>query len=193
MKRWTVAEYHGLRDQGFLRDGDPIELIDGLLVYKDRRDAGDEPMTIGRRHTIAVDVLSLLNQQLIGSGVYMRVQSPIILADQQEPEPDGCLMRGTPLDYRHKDFTAADALLTIEVADTSLEEDRETKQQIYAEAEIPVYWIVNLRHNTVEVYEQPDRQSGEYRIRRDLVPGESASIGLPDGKQVSVPVSDLVG
>ena len=150
-------------------------------------------MTIGRRHTIAVDVLSLLNQQLIGSGVYMRVQSPIILADTQEPEPDGCLMRGTPLDYRNKDFTAADALLTIEMADTSLEEDRETKQRIDTGAEIPVYWIVNLRHNTVEVYEQPDRQSGEYRIRRNLVPGDSATIALPGGQTVALPISDLVG
>lgn len=193
MKRWTVAEYHGLIEKGFLQEGAPFELIDGLLMCKDRRDSGGDPMTIGHRHSLAVDVLGLINQQLMGSGCYIRVQSPVAMGEEQEPEPDASLIRGAPQDFRSKKFTWIAALLVIEVADSSLEFDRTTKQRIYAAAGIPAYWIVNLRHNKVEVYEQPDAQSGEYRIRRDLVAGESANIPLPSGQTISVPVSDLVG
>lgn len=193
MKRWTVAEYHGLRDQGFLHDGDPIELIDGLLVYKDRRDSGGDPMTVGERHIVAVRKLARLDRQVEPYGCFAQTQLPVLLLGTHEPEPDACVLSGSPDDASKALVTEADIVLIIEVADSSLENDRAVKQRVYATAGIPVYWIVNLRHNTVEVYEQPDAQSGEYRIRRDLVPGESATIALPGGQTVFVPVSDLVG
>ena len=193
MKRWTVSEYHALRDRGILADGAPIELIDGFLMYKDRRDSGVPSMSHGPRHANGVEQLASLDHQLVNSGHYMRTQLPVVLGEHQEPEPDACVIRGQRSDFRERLPQSRDILIVIEVADTSLDEDRSKKLQIYASVAIPTYWIVNLRHNTVEVYEQPDPQSGEYRIRRDLVPGESATIALPSGQTVSVPVSDLVG
>jgi Uma2 family endonuclease len=193
MKRWTVTEYHELRDRGILADGAPIELIDGFLMYKDRGESGVRSMSHGPRHAYSVEQLASLDHLLLNSGHYMRTQLPVVLADIQEPEPDGCVVRGRRSDFRERLPRSSDLVLVIEVADTSLEDDRERKLRIYATAAILTYWIVNLRHNTVEVYEQPDPQSGEYRIRRDLVPGESATIALPGGQTVLVPVRDLVG
>lgn len=193
MKRWTVSEYHALRDRGILRDGAPIELIDGFLMYKDRGDSGAPSMSHGPKHANCVEQLASLDHRLVNTGHYVRTQLPIVLGEHQEPEPDACVIRGRRSDFRERLPQSRDVLLVIEAADTSLDEDRSKKLQIYASVAIPTYWIVNLRHNTVEVYEQPDAQSGEYRIRRDLVAGQSATITLPGGATVEVPVSDLVG
>lgn len=50
---------------------------------------------------------------------------------------------------------ANDVLLVIEVADSSLEYDRETKLPLYAKANIPEVWLVNLIENIVEIYSDP--------------------------------------
>lgn len=52
--RLTVDQYHRMIDSGILREGEPIELLDGVLVYKDRSDRGEDPMTVGKRHALAV-------------------------------------------------------------------------------------------------------------------------------------------
>jgi Uma2 family endonuclease len=74
-----------------------------------------------------------------------------------------------------------------------LDRNRRIKQRAYAAAEIPEYWIVNLRNNTIEVYEQPDAERGEYRVRRDRQPGETIEITMPDGAKVAVSVAEILG
>jgi Uma2 family endonuclease len=118
---------------------------------------------------------------------------PITIRPRHEPEPDGAIVRGEPLEYRDRNPAPAECCLVIEGADSSLENDRRRKQRIYASAAIAVYWIVNLRNNTVEVYEQPDPEKGEYRVRRDRQPGESIQISLLGGATVAVQVDELLG
>jgi Uma2 family endonuclease len=191
LKEWTVDEYHQLIEHGIIQDGAPVELLDGMLVCKDRGE-GDRPMTYGPRHAFLISALMALNDLLKPHGCYMRLQQPLTIRPRHEPEPDGAVVRGTPLDYREHNPTPSDCLLVIEGADSSLADDRRRKQRIYATAGIPIYWIVNLRHNTVEVYEQPDTERGEYRVRRDRQVGESVEIQLPKGAVVLVRVSDLL-
>lgn len=149
-------------------------------------------MTYGPRHAFLVSALMALNELLKPYGFYIRLQQPITIRPRHEPEPDGAVVRGDHLDYRDHNPTPADCVLVIEGADSSLYDDRKRKQRIYSEAGIPIYWIVNLRHNTVEVYEQPDPERGEYRVRRDRQIGETIEICLPEGVVIPVRVSDLL-
>src|SRR5437868_4533865 len=167
VKRWNVDEYHKMIDLGLLRDGAPIELIDGMLVYKDRGESGGRPMVQGSRHHLAVAQLVQLNAVLDRLGFHIRIQSSITVSPNHEPEPDGVVLPGKPVDYRRIP-TARDTALVIEVADLSLEYDRTVKKQMYATAAIPLYWIVNLRQNIVEVYEQPDLIEARYLKHQDF-------------------------
>jgi Uma2 family endonuclease len=191
VKEWTVDEYHQLIKHGILHDGDPIELLDGMLVYKDRGE-GDRPMTYGPRHAFLISALMALNDLLKPHGYYVRLQQPLTIEPRNEPEPDGAVVRGSPRDHADHNPGPTDCCLVIEGADSSLRGDRSRKQRIYSEAGISVYWIVNLRHNTVEVYEQPDSERREYRVRRDSQLGDTLEIRLPEGQVISVRVADLL-
>jgi Uma2 family endonuclease len=85
------------------------------------------------------------------------------LREDSEPEPDLALLasEGPPGQHPAPD----DILLIIEVADTSLEHDRDTKLPLYAAAGIPEYWLVNLADRSVDVYREPDGATYARRTR----------------------------
>ena len=86
---------------------------------------------------------------------YIRVAKPIRLpTESSEPEPDRCVVRGGIRDYSARHPGPADLALVVEVADSSLEDDR-MQADIYGRAGIPVYWIFNLIDRQVEVYSKP--------------------------------------
>jgi Uma2 family endonuclease len=117
---------------------------------------------------------------------------PITLADSV-PEPDIAVIRG-PLDqYNERHPAAGDVGLVIEVADTSVEEDQGWKQQIYARARIPTYWIVNLVDEQVEVHTRPVAgRSPRYRDREVFARGTSVSATLGSEQLGPLAVSDLL-
>ena len=77
----------------------------------------------------------------------IRAQLPLMPSPTSAPEPDVAVVAGQRTDYDHCHPTTA--LLLVEIADTSLPQDRLTKSRIYAAAGIPEYWIVNLRDQCV--------------------------------------------
>jgi Uma2 family endonuclease len=79
------------------------------------------------------------------------------------PEPDIAVVAGCLEDYDH--VHPHEALLIVEVADTSLVQDRLTKAGIYAAAAIPEYWIVDVRGQRVEVHRQPAAAERRYELR----------------------------
>jgi Uma2 family endonuclease len=192
LKRWTVDEYHQLIDSGVILDGAPIELLDGVLVYKDRGE-GDRPMTYGPRNATCVRRLADLNERLAPHGYHMRNQLPLTIQPDHEPEPDGAIIKGSYQLYAARHPGPEECALVIEAADSSLHRDRRFKQAVYASAGISSYWIVNLRNDTIEVYEQPDIERGEYRVRRDHQRGEVVEIALPGKPSIPVRVDDLLG
>jgi Uma2 family endonuclease len=192
IKRWTVDEYHQLIERGVILEGAPIELLDGLLIYKDRGEGG-RPMTYGPRNATCVRRLATLNDRIAPHGYHMRNQLPLTIAPDHEPEPDGAMIRGSYELYEARHPTPHECALVIEAADSSLDRDRRFKQAVYSRAGIPSYWIINLRNNTVEVYEQPDMERGEYRVRRDRQAGESIAILLPEGNAIPVQVDEILG
>jgi Uma2 family endonuclease len=128
---------------------------------------------IGPKHVHKVAQLDASLQETLRGKVVVLVQSPLRLSEDSEPEPDLMVLK-PPLDrYREKLPTPEDVLLLVEVADTSLEFDREVKLPLYAEAGIPEVWLVNLKENLLEVYRDP--RGGRYREIRLLSPEEEVS------------------
>jgi Uma2 family endonuclease len=154
--RLTVAQYHSMIEHGILSEDSQIELLEGLLTAK---------MPKNPPHRISTKLLYSVLAQLIPNGWYVDSQEPITLADS-EPEPDIAIIRGCTTDYRNRHPSAQDVALVIEVADSSLDRDRNLKQRIYAVAGIPIYWILNLSDRTLEVYTQPTDQGmyGECQV-----------------------------
>ena len=149
-------------------------------------------MAHGPRHATAVSSLQDLNVRLLPLGFHARSQLPITLGAIQSPEPDLAVTRGTRAGFQDYHPTAQDVPVVVEVADSSLEYDRTTKQRIYATAGIPVYLIVNLPEAQIEVYESPIPADGRYARRTDYTPGQTISLPLTASSAVEVAVSDIL-
>lgn len=188
----TVDQLHQMIRNGILQDGDPIELIDGLLVRKDRSARGENLMTYNPRHALLVSRLQrLLTLSCESAGLYLRIQLPVTLGNISAPEPDLAVVRGTEEDYTDHHPGPADLPLVIEVADSSVGTDRSTKQRLYATAGVTQYWLVNLPESQVEVYEQPDSASGKYAHQTILKPNQTLVWNLSPTQRLQINVVDL--
>ena len=192
IQRFNVRQLHRMLQQGILREGEPIELIDGLLVHKDRSDQGGNPMTHGPRHALGIKRLQRLVERFNPFGCHLRIQLPVALSDLFEPEPDGAVVRGTPEDFRDRLPGATDTLAVIEIADSSLDYDRTTKQQTYAQAGIPTYWMVNIPERTIEAYGSPLATAGRYRQRTDFRAGDTVRLGLAEERWLDLAVDEVL-
>jgi Uma2 family endonuclease len=135
-----------MAEVGILGRRDRVELIKGEIV---------EMSPIGRRHQAFVDNLARLLVRRLPDGAMVRVHGPVALADDTEPEPDLAVLRRRDVPYKEREAWAEDALLVIEVAESSLAYDRSTKMRLYAEAGIAEYWVVDCAAETVEVHRAP--------------------------------------
>ena len=136
--RFTVEEYHRMGEAGIFSEDDRVELIGGAVV---------EMAPIGSRHMQSVARLNrVLSRWTFESpddaALFVSVQNPLVLFGKEEPQPDLVLLRRSA--ERSDAFSSDEALLVVEVADTSLRYDRETKLPLYAAAGIPEAWIVDL-------------------------------------------------
>jgi len=192
VQRLNVRQYHQMFAAGILREGEPLELIDGLVLHKDRSDQGGDPMSHGPRHASTLRRLQELEARLPLTAAHLRLQLPITLSEVHEPEPDGALVRGLAAAYEHRHPCGEDVLLVVEVADSSLDYDRTTKQRVYAAAGIPAYWIINLRQRTIEVYAQPDVATATYGQRRDYAWSESITLDIQGIAPTVIEVASLL-
>ena len=153
--RFTVEDYHAMGEAGIFSEDDRVELLNGEVV---------EMAPIGSRHVRVVNALADLfadSRPPSGSvGTYtISVQNPVVIGPDYEPQPDLALLR----DERDREGlpAAADALLLVEVADTSSKTDREQKLPAYARAGIPETWLVDLTTGAVEIHSRPGRMGYE--------------------------------
>jgi Uma2 family endonuclease len=190
--RLTVEQVHAMLEAGILRDGEPIELIDGVLVRKDRSAQGEAPLTIGKKHNLAVKLLLSLDREIGAVGCHMQAQGPLCLPPHDESEPDGAVLRGEPRAYAERLPTADDATSVFEVADASLSYDRTVKLALYARAGVPQYVIVNLRQGCLEVHEGPRAELGRYDHTRVLRAGETLDLNVREGGRIPIEVSRVL-
>jgi Uma2 family endonuclease len=143
LRRWKRSEYDRLIDLGVFQ-GEPIELLAGQLVVA-------EPH--GAYHASSISAADYAVRAALPAGWLVRVQLPIGLDDESEPEPDLAVVPGRPADYRAAHPQRP--VLVLEVAESSLDLDRQHKGSLYARAGIQDYWIVNLVDRVLEIYRDP--------------------------------------
>ena len=189
----NVEQYHQMIRDGILHDGEPIELIQGTLLYKDRRDQTGSIMTHGAHHLrVLKKLMAILSQWAEGKSCHLQVQGPIVVSETSEPEPDCCLVRGTPDDYAEEVPHAADVLAVFEVAYSSLRSDRRTKQRLYANAGIPCYVILNLQDDVIEVLTEPSTDESRYTTQSEYRQADVVSLPLSQHGQLSFSANDLL-
>ncbi len=170
--------YHAMVSAGIFSEDDKIELINGYLIKK---------MSIGSKHTSVVKLLNRFLMKALGDQAIIGVQDPVTLTEFSEPEPDVSVMRFRPDCYANAHPTPNDILLLIEVADTSLAFDRNAKIPLYAAADIPEAWLVDLIANEITVFRKPEGAV----YQESEVFKTSQTIPLPGFAGAGIAVSDL--
>jgi Uma2 family endonuclease len=162
--RWqfTVGDFARMAAAGIFAEDDRVELIDGEVRVMS---------PIGPRHAAIVKRLNALLSRQVAATAIVSVQDPIQLTDYTEPQPDIAVLRRREDFYAHAHPLSADVLLVVEVAETSLEYDREEKVPRYAQAWIPEVWLIDVERETVTQYTQPDGRGyrGEQTLQRNHV------------------------
>ena len=179
--KYTVAEYHVMGEKGILTPDERVELIDGEIVLM--------PPMSSPHASVIHRINNLLVRSISLDEAIVSVQCPITFPGNTEPEPDVALLRPREDFYRSNLPTQQDALLLIEVSQSTLRYDRTVKLPLYAIARIPEVWIVNLADNVVEVYRNPEGSA--YQATATLSGGEVVS---PEAfPSLELPVVDLLG
>ena len=150
--RWTVKAYHQLA--GYIFDEDTrVELIEGTIYDR---------APIGSLHAALVTHLVRLFDRAVGEAAVVSVQNPVVLGEHSEPEPDIMLLRPKADFYAAAHPRPADVLLIVEISDSSLRYDRETKVPLYARHGIPEVWLIDVESQRLSVYHTPGQQGYLY-------------------------------
>lgn len=177
--RISVDAYFDLVERGVIAEDERVELLEGVIVS----------MTpSGPRHAAVVGAIGEVLTRAAAGRAAVRIQSTFVIRPLSAPEPDIAVVSGTHLDYWKAHPTGAHLL--VEVADTSLPQDRLAKSRIYASAGIPEYWVVDLREGVVEVMRDPDRALALYRDVRRVGREQRLEIAALPG--VGIDLAELV-
>lgn len=147
LKRWTVRDYHRMSEVGILPPSERTELLSGHITLMAAK---------GTPHVTALRLLATtLDTLLANEPVFVITQDPIQLDDFSEPEPDLVLVQGTIQDYVEHHPRPDQVYLVVEVADSTLKQDCEVKDKLYAQAGITDYWVLDLNNRQLHIYREP--------------------------------------
>lgn len=178
--QFTVDDFARMGETGIFSSNVRVELIDGEVRLMS---------PIGARHAGIVNrIVAQLNRRLQGQAI-LAVQNPVVLSDFTEPQPDIAVLRARDDFYSQAHPTPPDVLLIIEVADTSLEYDRDEKVPHYAQVGIAEVWLVDLVQDVVTQFTRPADSS--YREARAWTRGEVMRTSCL--AELEIPVDDLFG
>lgn len=181
LRRFTVEEYHRAIEADVFGADARVELLEGWIVCK---------MTHNPLHDSTVDRVQENLRDRISRDWRVRVQSAITTSDS-EPEPDITIARGPATRYAKRHPGAKDIALIVEVADSSIDRDRNEKGPLYARAGISVYWIVNLGESVIEVFSKPGRARRYGQLQRYRI-GEAVPLIIGGKSLPAIPVKELL-
>jgi MEMO1 family protein len=172
---FTVHEFHEMAKAGILGEKERVELIEGEII---------QMSPIGRPHVLGISRLVHLLVPLVGEEGLISPQGSFRISEHTELLPDFVVMRNKEYDEIPG---PADALLVIEVSDSSLSRDLSSKAAIYAEAGVQEYWVWDVQQHVVHQFAEPS--DGQFTYRRLVKLGETiTSVMLP---AVSFTVVDI--
>lgn len=176
----TVTEYVRMGEAHVFAHDARLELMEGEIV---------EMAPIGSAHAAVVYRLDTLLRKVAPSAMVF-VQSPLVLGERSAPQPDVMLLRPRADEYYNSLPVASDALLVVEVADTTLEYDLKIKRPLYARAGVAELWIVDVGRRELHVFREPE---WDYSIHHVLTVNDDAVVAaLSDaGFGVSAVFPDL--
>lgn len=175
--QWTLDQYHRMVDAGVLED-EQVELLRGEIVLM-----SPEGIPHANKRIKAGSRL----QTLLGDRAQVRPAAPITLMDGSEPEPDLAIAQMPEERYDQHHPYPEDLYWVVEYSNASLEKDLGIKAEIYAAANIPEYWIINLRTGVLIVLRNP--VDGQYRDRQEFTQGTISPLAFPD---LLIPVEMLL-
>jgi Uma2 family endonuclease len=176
-RRLTVVDYHRMGDTGILREDDRVELIDGELF---------QMAPIGTPHMAVVIQLTSRFGALAADRFLISTQNSIEIPPFSEPQPDLALLRPRSDAYWGARPTPADALLVVEVADSSLAWDRNVKILMYGRFGAAESWLVDIEHRTVTVFRDPSPAG--YQSAAEVREGAVSPCCFPD---IAIRLDDL--
>ena len=179
-KLFTVDEYYRMAEVGIFDPDARLELIEGEIL---------EMSPVGTRHVACVNRATALFVKRFGDRAIVSVQNPLRLSNYTEPQPDIVVLKPRDDYYEEKRIEWEDALLVIEVSDTTIRRDRDLKLPLYAKAGVSELWIEDLRHNTLFVYRDP----GTATYGQSLTFHRGDSISLLAFPDITFTVEELIG
>jgi Uma2 family endonuclease len=144
--RLTVDQYFRMAEIGVLGPEDHVELIGGEVIDL----APQSPPHVATVNRLGHQLVPAVNDRAIVS-----IHNPLRLGLYDEPKPDVALLKPQADFYESAPYTAADTLLVIEVADTTLAYDTRLKARLYAAYGVAAYWVVDLKNRSLICYTQP--------------------------------------
>jgi Uma2 family endonuclease len=175
---WIVDDYHRMMDAGILTIADKVELLQGEIVERSPQYSPLASRTQRSAHYLT---------RLLAEKAYIRVQLPVTLEPDSEPEPDVAIVKIDPQDYFAHHPTADDIYLLVEVADSTLQKDRQQKAKIYLRSNIPEYWILDIQNWLVITLRQPGSEGYSQETILEL----NARLNLVTFPDVWVDIKDL--
>ena len=177
--RITVEEYFRMAEVGLLAPDARVELIEGEII--------DMP-PIGNPHETAVSRLLRLLILAVEERANVRCQSSLVLGKYSAPEPDFALYVYREDFYEHERPTVADTLLVIEVSETSLRYDLQTKMKLYARHGVRELWVLDTAGKRLHVLRRPTDTGYDETLVIDH-PTRLPIAALPD---IEIDVSSLL-
>jgi Uma2 family endonuclease len=179
--KFDFEQYQQMGKAGIFHPEARLELINGEIVTMS---------PIGLKHTVTINRLTRFLVQNIGEQGIVSIQNSFRIPNYSEPEPDILILKPRDDFYAGKFPLPEDILLLIEVADSSLRYDQTTKMSLYAEQNIPEYWIANLERDILEIYRQPQNKS---YLKQSLIDNSHITFSPLAFLNITMTLKDIYG
>jgi len=177
LHRFSVGEYHRLREVGILDRPSETELIDGVVFHAP---AG------GPRTRDVLGRIDALLSGVLGNHAIRRLVAPVQLGPYSEVRPDIAIVRPRPDQYAQGPPTAADTLLLVDVRDDGGDERHALEWAVYARSGVKSAWLVDVTQRRLVVARDPENDA--YTVVVACREHETISVPV-EGIASEVPIS----
>jgi Uma2 family endonuclease len=166
--KWDLQDYHRMIETGIL-DERKVELLNGEII---------EMSPEGAPHSSYCSEIGDYLRDILGDKAKIREAHPITLPNNSEPEPDIAIVRNRSTLYRDRHPYSEDIFWLIEIANSTLAIDLSIKRDLYADAGIEEYWVINIQTSVLIVFR--DLTTDGYQSTTSFTTGTIAPLAFPN-------------